>query len=199
MVAIIDYGLGNLASVQKSLNYLGIKNTITNNVHTINKSSSILLPGVGSYAQGMKNLKEKKLDLILKKEVIDNKKKFLGICLGMQLIFEKGYEPIPTMGLGWIKGEVKKIQSNNLRIPHLGWNNVCFNGNFSEDNINCNYYFIHSFHVIPKNKKVIESYFNYGQKMVASIRKNNIYATQFHPEKSQESGLTLLKNFFQNA
>jgi len=199
MVAIIDYGLGNLASVEKSLNYLNIKNIVTDDEAVINKSSSILLPGVGSFAQGMKNLKEKKLDLILKKEVIDKKKKFLGICLGMQLIFEKGYEPVLTEGLGWIKGEVKKIVSKSLRVPHLGWNNVSFSPNSFDDNIDSNYYFIHSYHAIPDNINLIDSYFVYGEKMVASVKSDNIYATQFHPEKSQEAGLNLLKKFFCNA
>ncbi len=197
MVAIIDYGLGNLASVQKSLNFLGIKNLITHDKVQIKNSSSILLPGVGSFFQGMKNLKERNLVNILTEEVIVRKKKFLGICLGMQLIFERGDEPFPTKGLGWIKGEVKKIEPKGLIIPHLGWNNITYNLEKGfKDSLENNFYFIHSYHAKPKDFSCVNSYFDYGGPLVGSIKKDNIFATQFHPEKSQNSGLILLKKYF---
>ena len=124
MVAIIDYGMGNVASVQKALNFLKIENIITADHNEISASTAILLPGVGSFKQGMANLNERGLVELLTKEVIENKKKFLGICLGMQLIMDQGSEPEVTKGLGWISGEVIKFELENLAIPHMGWNSI---------------------------------------------------------------------------
>ena len=199
MIAIVDYGMGNLASVQKALNFLNLKSIITKDHQLIAVANYIVLPGVGSFKQGMSNLKEYKLDELLTKLVIHEKKNFLGICLGMQLIAEFGNEPEKCEGLGWIKGEVKKMESQYLRIPHMGWNNIdiinetYFNGILSKD-----FYFIHSFHFDVTNIKDVSSFVNYGDKLVSSIQHENIFATQFHPEKSQESGLKLLKNYFIN-
>lgn len=198
MVAIIDYGLGNLASVQKALNALDIENIITSSSKIIKESSSIILPGVGSFSQGIKNLRERNLDQILYEEVIEKKKSFLGICLGMQLIFDKGNEPKPCKGLGWIPGEVRKIESyNNIKLPHLGWNVIRKKDDEDyHDKLANNFYFIHSYHVLPKNVSDIHSYVNYGKEIVASVKKENIFATQFHPEKSQLAGLEMIKSFF---
>lgn len=199
MIAIVDYGMGNVASVQKALNFLNLKSIITKDHQLIAVANYIVLPGVGSFKQGMSNLKEYKLDELLTKLVIHEKKNFLGICLGMQLIAEFGNEPEKCEGLGWIKGEVKKMESQYLRIPHMGWNNIdiinetYFNGILSKD-----FYFIHSFHFDVTNIKDVSSFVNYGDKLVSSIQHENIFATQFHPEKSQESGLKLLKNYFIN-
>ena len=199
MIAIIDYGMGNVASVQKALNFLQLKSTITNDQSLIKEASVIILPGVGSFKQGMLNLKINKLDEFLTEEVVEKKKNFLGICLGMQLIAEYGNEPDRTNGLGWIKGEVKKIESDKLRIPHMGWNDLEIKNSKYYDNIKSNdFYFIHSYHFVPKDEFVVDSYVNYGEKLVSSIQNENIFATQFHPEKSQASGLTLLKNYFSN-
>ena len=200
MIAIVDYGMGNLASVQKALNFLNLKSIITKDHQLIADANYIVLPGVGSFKQGMSNLKEHKLDELLTKLVIHEKKNFLGICLGMQLIAEFGNEPEKCEGLGWIKGEVKKMESHHLRIPHMGWNDIdiinetYFNGILSKD-----FYFIHSFHFDVTNIKEVSSFVNYGDKLVSSIQYENIFATQFHPEKSQESGLQLLRNYFLNA
>jgi glutamine amidotransferase len=197
MVAIIDYGMGNIASVQKALKLLGIESCITSDHKLIKNSSHILLPGVGSFRQGMDNLRERGLDVLLREEVIDNNKPFLGVCLGMQLIFEKGTEPYINDGLGWIKGTVEKFETGDLRIPHMGWNNIsikkkeCFPEETGKD-----YYFIHSYHVVPDDKKVIAATVQYGFEVVASVKMNNIFATQFHPEKSQQAGLNLLKHYF---
>lgn len=197
-VAIIDYGMGNIASVQKALNFLNINSIITDCHKEIKNSSTIILPGVGGFSQGMQNLKDKGLDILLNDEVINKKKPFLGICLGMQLIMEKGYEPIECKGLNWIEGEVKKISNQNLRVPHLGWNDLkVLNSKYYENSRDLNFYFIHSYHAILKNSFDIAATVNYGFDMVASIQKGNIFATQFHPEKSQNSGLSLLKTFFE--
>ena len=199
MIAIVDYGMGNLASVQKALNFLSLQSIITNDHKLIAESNYIVLPGVGSFKQGMANLKEHKLDELLTHLVINEKKNFLGICLGMQLIAEYGNEPDRCKGLGWIKGEVKKIDAPHLRIPHMGWNDIeiknatYFNGIISND-----FYFIHSYHFEVTDKNDISSYVNYGDKLVSSIQHENMFATQFHPEKSQDSGLQLLRNYFSN-
>lgn len=200
MVSIIDYGMGNVASVQKALNFLKIESVITDNHQQIENSEYIILPGVGSFLQGMKNLQSKGLDVFLTDQVINKKKKFLGICLGMQLLAETGSEPHENPGLGWVKGKVKKIENIPFRVPHMGWNNlVVLNETYYRDIKNKDYYFIHSYHFLPDSKSVVAATTNYGFDIVASIQQDNIFATQFHPEKSQEAGLTLLKNFFINA
>lgn len=200
MVSIIDYGMGNVASVQKALNFLKIESVITDNHQQIENSEYIILPGVGSFLQGMKNLQSKGLDVFLTDQVINKKKKFLGICLGMQLLAETGSEPHENPGLGWVKGKVKKIENIPFRVPHMGWNNlVVLNETYYRDIKNKDYYFIHSYHFLPESKSVVAATTNYGFDIVASIQQDNIFATQFHPEKSQEAGLTLLKNFFIHA
>ena len=200
MVAIIDYGMGNVASVQKALNFLKIESSITADFKEIEKSEYIILPGVGSFLQGMKNLQNKGLDQFLTDQIIQRKKRFLGICLGMQLLAERGTEPHDNPGLGWIKGEIKKIENIPFRIPHMGWNNIDIKMDSYYKNIpNKDFYFIHSYHFVPENKNVIAATTNYGMEIVASIQHENIFATQFHPEKSQEAGLSVLKTFFNNA
>lgn len=199
MVAIIDYGLGNLASVQKALNFIGINNVISDDPGVIRSASGIILPGVGSFEQGMKNLAEKGLIDVLSEEVLVKKKKFLGICLGMQLIVTDGNEPGPVKGLGWIEGEVKKL-TVDLRIPHLGWNETAFRQDLAEEldtaAADNNFYYIHSYHFVPADPDVIVATTFYGSEIVAGVRKDNILAFQFHPEKSHMAGLSLLKNYF---
>jgi glutamine amidotransferase len=198
MVAIIDYGMGNVASVQKALNFLNLKSVITNEHAVIKDSSVILLPGVGSFAQGMNNLNDHNLVDLLTEEVVIKQKPFLGICLGMQLIMENGNEPYECKGLGWIEGEVKKFELLGLNIPHMGWNNIkVINNKYFNNHENSDFYFIHSYHVMTKNVQDIAATVNYGFDVVASVQKNNIFATQFHPEKSQAAGLSLLKTFFE--
>jgi len=197
MVAIIDYGMGNVASVQKALNFLNVKSVITYDHDVIKKATIILLPGVGSFAQGMENLNHRNLVHLLTQEVLIKKKPFLGICLGMQLIMASGNEPYVCKGLGWIEGEVKKLELLDLNIPHMGWNNISVLNNKYYYNLeNSDFYFIHSYHVKTSNHHDIAATVNYGFDIVASVQKNNIFATQFHPEKSQAAGLSLLKTFF---
>ena len=197
MVAIIDYGMGNVASVQKALNFLKIESVITADHQTISNADCILLPGVGSFAQGMKNLNDSGLVELLTNEVIVKQKKFIGICLGMQLIMEKGIEPHECKGLGWVKGKVVKFEFEDLNIPHMGWNDITVvNPQFYKENDPKDFYFIHSYHVVPENKEDIAATVHYGFDVVASLQKGNIFATQFHPEKSQTAGLNLLKTYF---
>jgi glutamine amidotransferase len=194
MIVIIDYGMGNVASVEKSIKNIGRDVVISNDKNIISNASSIILPGVGSFKQGMENLIKRNLVNVLNEEVIKKKKPFLGICLGMQLVMDKGYEPVETDGLGWIKGEVIPIENQKLPLPHLGWNNIYSNG-VKLDNIENNFFFIHSYHVIL-NESVETTFVDYEFPIVASLKKDNIFATQFHPEKSQNAGLDLLNNFF---
>lgn len=190
--------MGNLASVQKSLNFLSIKSVITNNHEVIKKANIIILPGVGSFSQGMQNLRELGLVDILTNQVVKKKIPFLGICLGMQLIMERGNEPKQCLGLGWIKGDVLKFKLTELNVPHMGWNNIKIKKEpyFNECKLK-DFYFIHSYHVVPEKDEDIAATVNYGFEVVASIQKDNIFATQFHPEKSQEAGLSILKTFFE--
>lgn len=195
--AIIEYGMGNVASVQKALNLLGIDNQITGNINDIKAANYIILPGVGSFAQGMENLQSYSLDKTIREEVLLKKKPFLGICLGMQLIATTGTEPHESSGLNLIKGKVIKIQDPNLRIPHLGWNSITSTINsFFEDFNQKDFYFIHSYHLQVDQPSNIGATVNYGNKYVAAIHHENILATQFHPEKSQEYGLKILDKFF---
>lgn len=198
MVAIIDYGMGNVASVQKALHFLKIDSVITDNHDVIKNASSILLPGVGSFAQGMKNLNDRGLVELLTNEVVVKKKKFIGICLGMQLIMEKGTEPYDCLGLGWIKGSVIRFELKDLDVPHMGWNDIqILNTTYFKECKTNDFYFIHSYHVVPDDNEDIAATVNYGFDVVASIQKENIFATQFHPEKSQTAGLSILKTFFE--
>lgn len=196
-VAIINYGMGNVASVEKAIKHLGYFPVITNNASEIEQCNFIVLPGVGAFAQGMQNLREYGLVDILNDEVITQKKPFLGICLGMQLIATKGSEPNETKGLNWIDGEVIKIEEVDKSIPHLGWNNITIRNNeFLNEFNNKDFYFIHSYHFKARNPIDIAATVNYGHDYVAIIQKENIFATQFHPEKSQTFGIDLLRRFF---
>lgn len=196
-IAIVKYGMGNAASVQKALNKLGYESVITNNHSEIQKSDFIILPGVGSFGKAMDNLRKLKLVDLLTQEVIKKKKPFLGICLGMQLLATYGNEPVKVKGLGWISGEVVEIKTTKkLRIPHLGWNNVQITNNrqnFYKEFDGADYYFVHSYHFKVKDEKDIILKVKYDKPIVAGLQKDNIYAVQFHPEKSQNMGMGLLK------
>lgn len=194
---IIDYGMGNVASVQKALDHLRISSIISNQPSDISRAQYLILPGVGSFSQGMDNLRQNGLADLLSHEVLLNKKPFLGICLGMQLIATEGTEPQTCKGLGWIPGEVIKIEEPDKRIPHLGWNQIHAKKNglcspFDERD----FYFIHSYHFKPESPSHIAATVSYGSEYVAALEHENIFATQFHPEKSQQAGLDLLAAFF---
>jgi glutamine amidotransferase len=197
--AIIDYGMGNVASVQKALNYLKIKNIITSNHREINDADAIILPGVGAFKQGMDNLNLYNLIPILNEQVLVKKKPFMGFCLGMQLLATTGTEFSTSNGLGWIAGTVKKINEPQKRIPHLGWNDISVTKQgFLTEVDKKDFYFIHSYHFDIEDKENIAATVNYGKDYVAAVQWKNIFATQFHPEKSQEAGLTLLSGIYKH-
>ena len=197
MVAIIDYGMGNVLSVQKALSKIGIDSIVTADKEEINKCTHIILPGVGSFNRAMKNLRAKNLVSILREEVKENKKPFLGICLGMQLLADHGNEDGETEGLGFIEGSVKPIPLHDLPIPHIGWNEVTIKSNKYFENVqDHNFYFVHSYYLDACNESDIAATVTYGCELTAAVEKDNIFGTQFHPEKSQQEGIEILKSFF---
>lgn len=199
MIAIIDYGMGNLKSIKNALTLLNIESVSTSDKEVIRNAKAIILPGVGAFKQAMDNLKEKSLDTLIK-EVAKEEKLILGICLGMQLLFEKGFEGEEEDGLGLLKGNIKKLQpKERVKIPHMGWNKLIANNedeNFSSLSLDKFVYYVHSFMATYYEEKDLVAYSNYGGlKIPGIVRKDNIIGTQFHPEKSGETGLNLLKEF----
>lgn len=200
MIAIVNYNMGNLQSVANMLNYLGASSQITSVPAEIAAADKIILPGVGAFHEAMANLRQLGLVAVLRQEVLEKSKPFLGICLGLQLIADKGYEGGETAGLSFIPGEVVKMEPNDrtLRIPHMGWNDVtpCLGTKmYGADQRPRVFYFVHSYCFIPKVEADISGTVEYGGAVVASLERGNIWATQFHPEKSQKDGIELLKNF----
>lgn len=198
MIAIIDYGVGNLHSVAKAVAKVGGDVKITSNAEDLICADKIILPGVGAFGDCMKNLVATGLIPTIR-EQIANKKYLLGICVGLQILFESSEESPQVEGLGIFKGVIKKIRAENLKIPHMGWNSV----NFGESKIfagvknNSYFYFVHSYHAAPENKNVIVATADYGEKITAAVESENIFAAQFHPEKSGDVGLQVLKNFIE--
>ena len=198
MIGIINYGLGNLASVNNAFKKVSQDVEIFDDPNLIKKYSKLVLPGVGSFKEGMRLLIEKKWN-----DKIENFVKsgncLLGICLGMQLMFKKSFEDGETDGLNLIEGSVKKLNiDKKFKLPHVGWNSLIFKKDhdfFKKINKNIDYYFVHSFSCNPVNKDFILAEFNYGDNFTAIIGKDNLIGTQFHPEKSLPSGLQLIKNF----
>ncbi len=199
LIVIIDYGMGNLCSVLHKVKKLGIDSIISSNNKDILGADKLILPGVGSFAVGIENLKNYKLIDILNKKVLNEKTPILGICLGMQL-FTKKSEEGNAEGLGWIDAETKRFNftNQNLKIPHVGWNSIIIkkkNILFNDIKPDTYFYFTHSYHVYCKNEKDILCTTNYGYEFVSAINKDNIYGTQFHPEKSHKIGMKIIQNF----
>jgi len=201
VILIVDYGLGNLLSVFKAFEEVaeGRKVIISRNPSDMDNASYIVLPGVGDFKTGMKYLKELQLVEPLTIQVVQNKKLFLGICLGMQLLADVGEESGETPGLGWLNGTTRHLRTNVLKTPHIGWNDLeLANPHKLFDGIarNREFYFVHSCCLDCLPEYIIASC-SYGETFPAAIQKDNIYATQFHPEKSRSAGLKLLKNFLE--
>jgi glutamine amidotransferase len=203
LIAVIDYGMWNIRSVSKALEIVGAEVEVTGNPRAIARAEAIILPGVGAFARGMENLH--KLNVIpaiheaVKKEI-----PILGICLGLQLLFSESEEHGICKGLDLIKGRVRKLTSG-IKIPHMGWNQVEFDLSHSKSGIfegvedNCYFYFVHSYYVEPENKELVVGTTRYGKDFVSVINKDRIWGVQFHPEKSSESGLKILRNFYRYA
>lgn len=199
LVIIIDYGLGNVASVKNAVATLNYNVKISANREDIEKSSHIILPGVGAFGDGVKNLLERGLWGILEQEVMVRKKPFLGICLGMQLLAVASEEGGWHKGLGWIQGTVRKfnINNNELRLPHIGWNDVAptDGSRLFRGLTHPTFYFVHSYHLVPESNNVVSGWSEYGEPFAAALECGNIFGTQFHPEKSQQAGIAVLRNF----
>jgi glutamine amidotransferase len=202
-VSIIDYGMGNLRSVQKGFEKIGAQAKVINTPQQVADAEAIVLPGVGAFKNCLENLDSLKLITPIIKS-IESGKPFLGICLGLQILFTESEEFGSTSGLDIIKGKVIRFKTNtcdntpHLKIPHMGWNSISIKkeGPYLEGIENETYlYFVHSYYVKPENEKVIATTTDYGVEFVSSILKDNIFACQFHPEKSQKAGLKILENF----
>ena len=198
MIAIIDYGAGNLMSVKKALDFIGAKSIITADENEINAASHIILPGVGSFGDAMHSIREKGLEDVIKKSA-DGSKHFLGICLGLQLLFESSEESPGVDGLGIFKGKIVTIpKDNGLKVPHIGWNSVSLkqtDGIFENLRDNSYFYFVHSYYLKDADEKVVAGTTEYGAPIQCAVQQGRVSATQFHPEKSSEAGLTILRNF----
>lgn len=207
MIAIIDYGMGNLRSVQKGFERVGREAVVTSDAKTILSAAKVVLPGVGAFPDCMRNLEQYGLiDAV--RQTIDSGKPFLGICLGLQLLFTESEEFGISKGLDIIKGRVIRFKGpafstshsalGTLKVPHMGWNSLSIKQRapaLQDVPDNSHVYFVHSFHVVPEDKNVIATTTTYGIDFVSSIWKDNIFAAQFHPEKSQALGLSILKRF----
>ncbi len=195
MIAIIDYGAGNLFSVRNALDYLGIKHTISSNPAVLEAADELILPGVGAFPDAMRMLRESGLVPVIREQAA--KKPLLGICLGMQLLFEKGFEFEETEGLGLIQGSVRLIDAGGMKIPHMGWNdltilNPCA---LTAETENGDYvYFVHSYRAETPDEN-ISCYTNYHERIPALVHRGQVYGAQFHPEKSGAVGLAMLRNF----
>ena len=196
MIAIVDYGVGNLKSVQNALKVLNIPSVITSDKKEIANSRSIIVPGVGAFPDAMENLRDKGLDKVIKISAKEGKP-ILGICLGMQLFFEESEEIEKCQGLGLLKGSIKKLEGS-IKIPHMGWNDLSFE-NYTpllDGVMEGSYaYFVHSYYAKVGEGTLINAYSIYEKKIPAIVSKGNIFGMQFHPEKSGEAGMKLLKNF----
>ena len=198
MVAIIDYDAGNIKSVEKALLHLGEEVMITRDREKILNSDKVILPGVGAFGDAMEKLRSYGLDKVIY-EVVEKKIPFLGICLGLQLLFEKSDETPGVKGLGILPGEVLRIpDKEGLKIPHMGWNSLHLqnNGRLFEGIPEQTYvYFVHSYYLQAEDPEIIKATTEYSTCIHASVEKDNVFACQFHPEKSSKWGLKILKNF----
>lgn len=200
MIAIIDYGAGNLSSVKKALDFLGAENKITQDCDEIMNASHVILPGVGSFGDAMASMRERGLVDVVKQRALSGKP-FLGICLGLQLLFEGSDESPDVDGLGILKGRIVKIpKKDGLKVPHMGWNDISLkqtDGIFAGIEDNSYFYFVHSFYLTGADEDVVAATTQYGTEIECAVQFGRLCATQFHPEKSSSAGLKLLKNFIE--
>ena len=196
-IAIIDYGMGNLHSAAKALEKVGAQVKVTSDPELVRQADKVILPGVGAFGDCMKNLNERELAPVIH-EVIASGKPFLGICVGLQLLFEGSEEDPGVAGLGIFKGMVRKIAAPGLKIPHMGWNNLEYRTSsslFQGLPPAAYVYFVHSYHAVPTDESCITAVTDYGGQVTAAVGRGLVQAVQFHPEKSSAVGLKILANF----
>ena len=198
MIAIIDYDAGNIKSVEKALQKLGQEVIITRDAEEILSADKVILPGVGAFGDAMHNLRKYGLDQV-NYQVVENKTPFLGICLGLQLLFEKSDESVGAKGLGILQGEICRIpDKEGLKIPHMGWNSLHLQNDgrlfagLPEDSY---VYFVHSYYLKAEDESIVKATTEYSTHIHASVEQGNVFACQFHPEKSSDVGLQILRNF----
>lgn len=200
MIAVIDYDAGNIKSVEKALDFLGQEADVTGEKEKILAADHVILPGVGAFGDAMENLRSRGLDQVIY-EVIRRGTPFLGICLGLQLLFERSDEAPGAEGLGVLKGEILRIpESDGLKIPHMGWNSLHLQNNgrlFRGVEENAYVYFVHSYYLKAADESIVKASTEYGTHIHASVEKDNVFACQFHPEKSSDVGLKILKSFIE--
>lgn len=198
MIAIVDYDAGNLKSVEKALEFLGQESVITRDRQEILRADKVILPGVGAFGVAMENLKKYELDKVIR-EVVEKKTSFLGICLGLQLLFEGSEESGGVEGLHILEGDIVKIpEEAGLKIPHIGWNSLHLQNNgrlFQGVSQEAFVYFVHSYYLKAREAEIVKAVTEYGVSIHASVEKENVFACQFHPEKSSNIGLKILENF----
>jgi glutamine amidotransferase len=201
MIAVVDYGMGNLRSIAKALEHVGAAVAVTSDEGDLRAAERIILPGVGAFGEAASNLRETGLVAVLEEQVLNGPKPFLGVCLGMQLLARESFEHGRHSGLGWVAGEVVPLERTDPMqpIPHTGWNEVDVTGGEGSPLAKLRsgeaFYFNHSYHFVPDSDTVVAARCDHGQRFVAAIAHENIVATQFHPEKSQRAGLELLADF----
>ncbi len=197
MITVIDYGSGNLRSVEKGFLKAGFDVKVTNRPEDVQKAEAIVLPGVGAFRDCMQELTNLGMTDVLI-EAIKKGTPYLGICLGLQILFSESVEFGSTKGLGIFKGKVVKFESDELKIPQMGWNQLNIKNStplFNEIPDKSYFYFVHSYYVVPEDESIISTTTDYGAEFTSSVCRDNVYAVQFHPEKSQALGLQMLKNF----
>lgn len=197
MIAIVDYGAGNLHSVKNALDFIGAESVVTSSADVIADADKVILPGVGAFGDAMARLNESSLVDAVKRAIADGKP-FLGICLGLHMLFEESEESAGVRGLGVFKGKIVKIPDTGLKIPHMGWNSIdavkdsrILKGIGDEPYV----YFVHSYYIKPEDRGIVSAYTEYGARLAIAVEKDNVFAVQFHPEKSGDVGMTILKNF----
>ena len=198
MIAIIDYDAGNIKSVEKAMHYLGQEVEITRDQERILAADKVILPGVGAFGDAMEKIRQYDLEGVIR-QVVDRGTPLLGICLGLQLLFEESEESPGAKGLGILKGRIRRIPGGEgLKIPHMGWNTLELSGNgrlFRGVPEEPFVYFVHSYYLEAEEEEIVKAVTWYGTKIHASVEKGNVFACQFHPEKSSSTGLLMLKNF----
>jgi len=199
-VAVVDYGMGNRRSVEKALEHIGVRALLSSDPAELRAADGLVVPGVGAFPRAMANLRELGLDELLRELVLTDRRPVLGVCLGMQLAFEHSTEQGGARGLGIVPGEVRALESEGLKLPHIGWNEVRFSGGsplaagLPEV---CAFYHVHSYAPVPADPQDVIGVSEYGTPFVSAVARGSFYGVQFHPEKSSAAGLRMLANFAQ--